>query len=413
MVNIMKVKKGDLVVFTGYDQPPEPGQDILVEGETYEVAAVDAKERSVAVRVDNPDFNPKKKESDTNQKTMLLDIFEEEFEPAGDEPAEPVKSKAKPAKPTTKATPAKPTKAKAAAPAEDPEDPEDPEEEPEEEKPAAKGKAKAAPAKAAAKPAAKGKAAAKPAAKGKVKAKAEKPAEDADPYSDLSEDDEDSEILEMVNDAEDILDLAKEVAEEASAVEYKLGGVLFHVRKTGAYKELDKRYAEKGGFNLYVLEQLNVEYRKAMYLIDIYYKWNKFGLEAEKVAAIGWAKAAKIASVMTEETAEELLELAEQNTVADLVDNIKTNYVEKGGTKGEKKKMTIFKFKLYEDRAASVEEVLQAVAHSMGYKTLDDAFEQIVMEWAAEHPVSTSGSKAKAKAPAKAAPTKASGKSRA
>lgn len=379
----MNVKKGDKITFTGYSETPEEGMDLLTEGEQYEVVEVNAKEKAVVVRVDNPDFNPKKKESEANAKTMLLDVFEEEFEAVEDKPAPKAKGKAK------------------AAPVEEADDDEEAEE-------AEEPKAKTKPAKAAAKPA---KAETKPAkgktpVKGKVKTpvKAEK-VEDADPYADLAEDDEDEEIIGLINEAEDILELAKETSEEASAIEYKLGGILFHVRKGGAYKAIDKRYAEKGGFGLYVLEQLNVEYRKAMYLVDIYYKWNKFGLDAEKVAAIGWAKAAKIAAVMTEDTAEELLELAENNTVADLVENIKTSYKEVGGVKGEKKTLKVFKFKLFEDQAAAVEEVLEAVAAAMGFKNLDMAFEHIMMEWATEHPV-------KAPAPAKTVAPKAKTKAK-
>ncbi len=225
----------------------------------------------------------------------------------------------------------------------------------------------------------------------------------------MLEENEDAEILGMVNDAEDILDLAKEVSEEASAIEYRLGGVLFHVRKSGAFTAIDERYAEKGGFSLYVLEQLNVEYRKAMYLIDIYYKWNKFGLDSTKVAAIGWAKAAKIAAVMTEDTAAELLELAETNTVSDLIENIKTSYKEVGGEKGDKKTLKVFKFRLFEDQAAGVEEVLNAVASAMEFKNLDLAFEHIVMEWATEHPISTAPAKAKGRS----APVKAAAKAKA
>lgn len=401
----MQVKKGQMVTFKGYAEAPEEGDALLTEGEQYEVVEVNAKEKAVVVRIDNPDFNAKKKESEENPKTILLDIFEEEF--TVPKAAAKAAAKAAPAK----AAPAKGKKAAAVEAAdedEDADDGDDAEDADEVEEEAPKAKAKAPAKKAAAKTPAKKAAAKKAAPKAKVKAKAEEADEvDADPYSDLDEEHEDQEIVGLVNDADDILELAKEVSEEASAIEYKLGGVLFHVRKTGAYKELDERYKEKGGFSLYVLEQLNVEYRKAMYLLDIYYKWNKFGLDSAKVASIGWAKAAKIAAVMTEDTAEELLELAENNTVADLVENIKTSYKEVGGVKGEKKTLKLFKFKLFEDQAASVEEVLNSVAAAMEFKTLDQAFEHIVMEWAAEHPITDA---APAKAKGKAAPTKAKAK---
>ena len=421
----MNVKKGDKVIFKGYEETPEDGADLLVEGNEYEVAEVNKEDGSVAVIVDNPDFNPKKKESESNARTILTDIFFEELElPKG-----------------SKAKPAAKTPAKGKAKAEEPEDDADEEgeedadgEDEAEEEPAPKAKtkapaktaAKAAPAKGKAKPKAEEpedepeegdegedgdeeepapkKAAAKKApvkSKAKAKAKEEEAEESDDPYGDLDEEQEDQEILGLVNDAEDILELARETVEETSALKYKLGGVLFHVRKSGAYKELDERYAEKGGFALYLLEQLNIEYRKAMYLVDIYYKWNKFGLEPEKVAQIGWAKAAKIAAVMDEDTAEELIELAENNTVADLVDHIKTTYKEVGGTKGEKKVIKLFKFKLAESAGIAVEEVLQSVAAGMGLKNLDEAFEHIVMEWSTEHPIEAPAKKVSGKAATK------------
>lgn len=440
----MNVKKGDKVVFKGYEETPEDGADLLVEGNEYEVAEVNKEDGSVAVIVDNPDFNPKKKESESNARTILTDIFFEELElPKGSKakPAAktPAKGKAKaeepeddadeegeedadgedeaeeepepkaktkaPAKTAAKAAPAKgKAKPKAEEPEDEPEEGDEGEDGDEEEPAPKKAAAKKAPAKAAAKtPAKKAAAESKAPVKSKAKAKAkeEEAEESDDPYGDLDEEQEDQEILGLVNDAEDILELARETVEETSALEYKLGGVLFHVRKSGAYKELDERYAEKGGFALYLLEQLNIEYRKAMYLVDIYYKWNKFGLEPEKVAQIGWAKAAKIAAVMDEDTAEELIELAENNTVADLVDHIKTTYKEVGGTKGEKKVIKLFKFKLAESAGIAVEEVLQSVAAGMGLKNLDEAFEHIVMEWSTEHPIEAPAKKVSGKAATK------------
>ncbi len=415
------VKSGDTIVFKGYSDEVDEAEQYLTEGEEYvikEVKEVNDDDKSVSVLMANPRFDDSKKPSAKNPSDVELVLFDEEFEVK--------KSKKAAAKPAAKAETKPAAKGKAkAAPVED--DAEDEGEEADdaddaeevEEAPAPKAKGK--PAKTEAKPAAKGKAAAKTKGKAPAKAKA-KPAkeeveEDADPYADLDEDSEDGNILGMVNDAEDILELAKEIVEEESAVAFKLGGVLFHVRKSGAYKELDDRYSEKGGFNLYVMEQLNVEYRKAMYLIDIYYKTCKYGLDAERISAIGWAKAAKIAAVMTEDTAEELLELAEGNTVTDLVENIKANYKEVGGEKGEKKKKLVtFKFRLFEDQGTAVTEVIEATAAALGYKKLDDAFEHIVMEWAAEHPVSkpkaktTAPAKAKADAPAKGKATAKAGK---
>lgn len=394
----MQVKEGDTVIFLGLSNPDEDQGMLEVDAE-YTVVGVNHEDRYVDVRIPNPDFNPKRAVSEKNAEFVEVNIFEEEFA-IPELPAKPARASRSAAAAPAKA-PARGTRAAAKEP--------EPEPEPEpEEKPVTKSKAPAkttakAPAKTPAKTAAK-------TAKGKLNTPKGKAAtEDEDKYGDLTEEQEDPEILALVDASEDILELALEVVEESAATDYKLGGVLFHVRKTGAYKKVDKRYAEKGGFGLYVLEQLNTEYRKAMYLIDIYYKSSKYGLDVDRVAAIGWAKAAKIAAVMEEDNADELLELAEQCTVVELNENIKTSYKEAGGTKGEKKLVKIFKFKLFEEQAMAIEEILTSVATAMGFTSVDQAFEHIITEWAVEHPVGNQPSKtaARASAASKAAPSKA------
>lgn len=196
---------------------------------------------------------------------------------------------------------------------------------------------------------------------------------------------EDEEVVKLIEDSDNVLELAQELSEEGAALDYKLGGVLYHIRKDKSYVKLDKKYAENGGFGLYVKEHLNTEYRKAMYLIDIYVAFNKFGIDAAKVAELGWTKASKIAAVMTEENAEELVELAGESTVSDLVDTIKESYKEVGRKAGDRKKMITFKFRLFEDQADATSRILSGAAEQLGLKRLDDAFEHIVIEWGVEH----------------------------
>lgn len=380
---------GQNVVFNGYGEDVPEDERLLVEGETYEVVEVNAKEETVSMQIENPDFNPKKKESEANAKMILVDVFFDEVsepsEEAGeDEAGEEEAGEEEAAAPTRSRTkPAAPVKAAAKA------------------APAAKGKVAAKPAA----PAAKGKAA--PAAKGKAVAKPkvkEEPAEEEDTMPALEN--EDADILALIDGA-DILELASELVEEGAALDYKLGGVLYHVRQSKAYQELDEAYKENGGFGLYVKDKLNIEYRKAMYLIDIYYKFNLFGIDAAKVQELGWTKCSKIAAVMTEENSGELVELAEGSSVSELNDAIKESYKEVGGTKGEKRKKIMFKFRLWEDQASAVEEVINATAAAMGHKDISDTFEHIVMEWAAEHPLTKKTVAARPAATAKAAPAAA------
>ena len=391
-------KVGQLVKFLGYSEDVAEAEQVLTEGENYTIVEVNPEEEMVAFEVENPDFNPKKKVSEDNAKTVVVEVFFDEVGEADDDEEEEEEEEEKPAK----KAPAKKAPAKKAKQEEEEEEEEDDEEE--EEAPAPKkAPAKKAPAKAETKAPAK-KAPAKAEAKGKGKGKAKAPAkeekaEEADELAPLENEDED--IVALVEGAENILELASELVEEGAELDYRLGGVLYHVRLSKEYQNLDVRYKENGGFGLYVKEHLNIEYRKAMYLIDIYYKFNMYGIAADKVKEIGWTKAAKIAAVMTDDNAEDLVELAEQNTVADLQDTIKEQYVAGKGEGTEKKKRVTFKFRLFEENATVVTEILEEAAQTLGTKDLAAVFEHIVTEWGAEY-LNTKPKKS-AKAPAKAA----------
>ena len=409
MAKKAKFAVGDSVKFLGYGEDVAEAERVLDEGGVYEIVEVNADEDTVSFSIDNPDFNAKAKESEKNSRSILVDVFFDEVELATeeDEAAEeeeapaPKKGKAvakAASKPAAKATAGK----KKAAVEEEAEEAEEDEEEAPAPKKTAKATGKAA-AKAPEKTVAKGKAPAKGkavATKGKTaaKPKAEK-SEESDELAPLEN--EDQEIVDLVEAADDILELATELVENSSELDYKLGGVLYHVRLSKAYQKVDKKYKENGGFGLYVKEHLNIEYRKAMYLIDIYYKFNLYGIDSAKVSALGWTKCSKIAAVMSEDTAEDLIELAETSSVADLTDAIKESYKTEGGTKGTVKKRVTFKFRLLEEAGTAVTEVIEQAAKDMGLKNLDDAFEHIVMEWAAEH---------QNVKPAKKAVTKATGK---
>lgn len=428
---------GALVVFTGFTGDAEEGVpdngELLVEGNEYtvasEVVAEDGADPSYMLQVENPAFNSKKRKSKVNTPFLLVDLFPDEFSLASDVDAaeDELDDEAEDAPATIAYADVKkgmvitvddgdeegaitgtvvkviktkltiddggedqveiPSKDIVSIVAAD----EAPEETEPEEAPAKKTAAKAKPAaktKAAAKPAAK--AAAKPAAKTKAKpaAKAKDPADEDEDLKGviiLAEDEEDSEILDLVNEADDLCELAHEMAEDSAAQDYRLGGVLYHVQISKEYKALDKRYEEKGGFALYVSEVLGLGYRKALYLVEIYTKFNKFGISSDKVALLGWTKAQVIASAMGQDNAEQLVELAETSTVSDLKDSIKETYGNKPGEKGDVVKRTSFKFRLLEDAGQAVSGYMAQAKEQLGATDDDAVFEHIVSEWAQEH----------------------------
>jgi len=376
---------GTQITFIGYDEGVAAEDRILTDNTVYEIVGFTEAEGEdpggdPIVRLDNPNFNPKKRETDENPKTLDVAVFPEEFEVYVDDggAAEP--------EPEPVAAPAPAAKKTVAA--------------------------KAAPAaKTAAKPAAKtaAPAPAKKTAKAAPVVEPEVPAEDPDAMPDLEGEDE--EVLALVNGERDLIEVAQELEATASRSEYQLGGVLFHIKKAKSYVELDATYAENNGWALFLKDYFNVEYRKAQYLIQIYIAFTQAQIEnpADAVAKIGWAKAQKISVPMMVEGADagELIELAEANTVVDLATVLKEQ-VSVGGTPGTKVSRITMKFRFLEEEGASINAILEAVKEAQGLKTLEEAVSFIVNEWASHNGVAQAKAKSAPaqKTVAKSAPAK-------
>ncbi len=384
----MGIAKGDKVKFVGFaeDEIPENGEN-LIEDEIYEVFKVseEGDDTSYFLQVDNPEFDASKKATKKNPEFVYVNVFEDEVAAVEDDEEETE---------------------------EEVEEDETEEETEEEEAPAPK--AKKAPAKKAAakkettkaKPGRKAKAkteeAAAPKKRGrpaKVKTEEEEGDPDLKGLTILERDEEDEDILAMVEDG-DVLELAKELVAESTTTEYRLGGILYHVRVSKVYKELDPSYAEIGGLQLYIQEQLGMEYRKAMYLVDIYTKFSKAGIHGDRVGEIGWTKAKEIARVVNEENADALLEAASESTVNELKETIKESYSRDGKETRPVVKKTTFKFRLVAENGEAIEDYLLQAQEMLGHAKLDETFEHIVTEWATEH-LNAKPAKAETKAEAK------------
>lgn len=346
------VDVGTAVTFLGYDENVPAEEQFLTQGETYEIAGfteASGDDPNAAdydaggdpyVMIANPSYNPKARETDANPKQIAIPLYEGEYEVAGD------------AEPDPAAAPA------AVAPA-----------------------AKTAPAKTAGKKAAPAPVAA---------AEPEGEAEDPDAMPDLEGEDE--EVLALINGERDLIEVAQELEATAATSEYRLGGVLFHIKKDKAFLNVEggEQYGEKGGFGTFLKDYFNIEYRKAMYLIDIYVAFTQAQIEnpAEAVARMGWAKASKIARPMQLEGANptDLVSLAESNTLADLSTAIKEQ-VEVGGTRtpGTSVTRTTLKFRLLEQAGATVTQVLEAVQSAQSFKDIGEALVYVISDWAANN----------------------------
>lgn len=282
------------------------------------------------------------------------------------------------------------------------------EEEAEEEKAPAKPAAKAKPADKKAPAKAETKAETKAPAKGKAetkapaKAKAKAPAKVEEAEEELPDlENEDAEVLALVNDSDNLIELAQDLENNVGVTEYRLGGVLYHIKKDGAYKEIDKEYAEKGGWALFLKDHFNIGYRKAQHLLEIYIVFTQAGIEnpSEAVARIGWTKASKLCKPMEQEDADvdALMDAAENNTVEDLSAIIKETYTE-GGTQEPGKSIAriTLKFRYEEEQAQLMETVLKEAADRFGCKA-DEALMQIVLDWASTEGIAGGGKVGKVK----------------
>lgn len=352
------------VKFNGYDDSVPDNERVLVEGEVYQVVGFDEKEGIYTVHMANAEFDSSKKvNAKTNPEFVEVECFSEEVE-AVDAPEDAAE------KPPVTADKSQKVKG---------------------------GKAPAAPKQA------------KEKAPKAPKVEAEQEEDDSMPV--LTDEQEDAEVLAMVSEAEGaegLISIAQELEGVIATSEYRIGGILYHIKKDGSYKQLDNgAYAGNKGFQEFLKAYTNVDYRKAQYLIKIYVTFGQAGIEnpAEVVARIGWTKASVLVDPMTKEgaNAEDLIKLAETNTVADLRSTIEEQTVNVGGTRtpGESKTRVTMKFRFYEEKAVQLTEILTAVKAEQGFLDDGEALDFILTDWAANN----TGKEVEAdKAPAQTAP---------
>lgn len=384
---------GQSVKFLGYGEDVPDNERVLEVDAVYEIVEVTENGNPI-VEIENPDFNGKKKENaETNPKLIQVECFPEEVEVVEGEGEAEAEAEAAPEKPAAKTA----SKGKAAA----------------KEAPATKTAAKATGKGKAAEAPAKKTAAKKGAAKSEAEAAEE---EKVDPLE-VDLDNEDEEIVALVEGSDDLIATVQELEAEVGHTEWKMAGLLYHIKKAKTYLELEGA-AEAGyddgveGFRKFLLDYFNIDYRKAMYLIEIYVNFTLAGIEnpGEVVATLGWTKAQKIAKPMLIEGQDpaELVELATETAANDLSEIIKERVSVGGekGTTGEKKKRITLKFRFFEAEAATVETILTTVKDQLGLKDVGDALLHILSEYDAANGGAAAEEEAPAQTKAAAAPAK-------
>jgi len=190
----------------------------------------------------------------------------------------------------------------------------------------------------------------------------------------------------------DTIEKAKELYEEANKNFFYFGGLLAHIFYEKKYV---KDYTGSDGWDKFCAENFGFQGRKGRYYIDIYMQFSKLPkFDVKKLSEIGWSKSAEISRFVTEGNVEDLIEAASDKNIVDLKEHLKEEYVTEGGKTpsgrsgsragAAKIKRVTFTYKLYEDMAAGVTEVLAQAKKQTGLSDENALFEHIIMEWAAE-----------------------------
>ena len=93
----------------------------------------------------------------------------------------------------------------------------------------------------------------------------------------------------------------------------KLARCLFDIYNQNLYTKW-----EYVSFENYVDTELQINYRKAMYLVEIYNTAKMLNMDMARLERIGWTKARELIKIVDEENAEEWMGLAENSTAKEL-----------------------------------------------------------------------------------------------
>lgn len=176
---------------------------------------------------------------------------------------------------------------------------------------------------------------------------------------------------------EEALAAIKAINDETEFTFFKLGGILSMIQAHAWYDP-------HASFREFVENEHGIQYRKAIYMVEIYNRLTQSGVPWSKVAPLGWTKIKEIARVMTAETADEWVKIASQQTTLQLTETIK-NKLSKDASKSledqSSKTVTTKTFKVHNDQKETVEAALAKAKDQSGTTVDTVALEFICIEF--------------------------------
>jgi len=163
---------------------------------------------------------------------------------------------------------------------------------------------------------------------------------------------------------------------------FKLGGVLVVIQENSWWESEGFE-----NFKEFIEQRIDMPYRKAMYLINIYQCLVDAGIKWDSVKNIGWTKLKDIAPLLTEDNVDEWVQRAETMTTLELQEYIKAHKAGGGsaeeGDEEETKatKVSTMTFKLHEDQRETIRTALDKAQGDNNTEYDAVALEYICMQY--------------------------------
>jgi hypothetical protein len=192
----------------------------------------------------------------------------------------------------------------------------------------------------------------------------------------------------------DVLKAALGQVKASEASYYVLGGILALVEQDRAWVKAKDSQGNNFsddlvGCKAYMAEALNLDYRKARYLIDIFRTTQAAGLSEADVIKHGWSKVRECVRLLTKDNASELIGLMDDMPYAEFKDEMKKRLTSDGAKVHGNTKAVVAKltFALHNDQADMVQSALERAKQSMidsgenDSPTESEALVYILTEW--------------------------------
>jgi hypothetical protein len=185
------------------------------------------------------------------------------------------------------------------------------------------------------------------------------------------------------------ISLVEDLLKDVDSTYFKVGAALSVIQSNGWFKD-----AGYDNFREFVETRYGLQYRKAMYLVNIYNSLIEGEVPWEKVAHLGWTKLKELAGIINKGNVDEWVKLAEEFTVAQLIEYIKQlkkKNVDPNTSDDEQKeaagKLSTLSFKVHPDQKEVITGAVEKAMADAGTEYKAVALEAICLSYMNDEPV--------------------------